>query len=84
MEHTNDAVKRAQARYSNKKPTADKQAEQINARGKNCPFQSTEEKPVRCGSQCQLYRGNKTGYECPLQELSAISWSLNPQKPAKY
>jgi hypothetical protein len=79
----NDAVRRAQERYGGrKKSTADKDAETINSRNKLCPFQSSQEKPVRCGSQCQLYKMGKDGYECPLQELSRISFALNP--PTKY
>ena len=50
----------------------------LQEKGKICPFQSSAGSPVLCGGDCQLYRADKRGYECPLQELPAISFSLKP------
>lgn len=51
---------------------------------KTCPFQSTESKQVPCDPQCKLYKHNSHGYECPIQELSAISYALRSfQQPKK-
>ncbi len=42
---------------------------------KICPFQSAANSPVRCSSECMLFRAKKVGYECPLSELSVIAFS---------
>jgi len=42
---------------------------------KICPFMSRKGEPVFCNSQCKLYRSNRPGYECHLQEMQAISWN---------
>ena len=42
---------------------------------KICPFQSAADKPVRCSSECMLFRPKKLGYECPFSELSVIGFS---------
>jgi len=62
-----------------KQRVAQTQAQVVYAKSeKFCPFQSTAEKPVRCSSECMLFRVKKPGYECPLMELPAISYSLAP------
>lgn len=43
---------------------------------KLCPFMSTADKQAACTPQCKLYKPNSHGYECPVQELSAISFQL--------
>ena len=30
-----------------------------------------------CNSKCKLFRFNKAGHNCPLQEVFAVSWKLN-------
>ena len=50
---------------------------------KLCPFQSSPDEEVECSEKCALYRGKKKdGFNCPLIELSSISWLLKgaPQK----
>ncbi len=42
---------------------------------KICPFMSDLKNHVACRSDCQLYRANRNGFECPLQELQSISWN---------
>jgi len=42
-----------------------------------CPFQSTPEKPVRCHSNCALFRvTKKEGYNCALLEIPDSAFSL--------
>lgn len=44
---------------------------------KLCPFQSTPDCEIPCTPRCSLFRGNKPrGFECPLAELTSISWQL--------
>ena len=43
---------------------------------KICPFMSTPDKQVACTAQCKLYKHNKHGYECPIQELTALSFQM--------
>jgi len=43
---------------------------------KICPLMSAAGQQVACTSQCKLYKHNSHGYECPLQELNAISFQL--------
>lgn len=45
---------------------------------KLCPFQSQPGNPVRCSSECMLFRSKKPNFECPFLELPAISFSLSP------
>jgi len=51
------------------KPTSDKL----------CPFMSDANNEVSCTPICKLYKHNAHGYECPIQELNAISFSLRPK-----
>lgn len=48
---------------------------------KYCPFSfGNPNGPTACGDQCKLYRQSKSLYCCPLQELSAISFTLRPRQ----
>ncbi len=57
---------------------------------KICPFMSTPYHLAACNSRCMLHRNGKAkNYECPLIELTSISWTLrgkytNPQKRNDY
>jgi hypothetical protein len=43
-----------------------------------CPFQSSVSGLVSCRNSCKLYRRDKagSGFECPFQELSGLSYHV--------
>jgi hypothetical protein len=53
----------------------------VGATDKICPFQSTPDQSVVCSSRCKIYRADKTDYECPIQELNAISFNTRGLRP---
>lgn len=55
--------------------------ESAETKDKICPFQSTPDRSVACSSQCKLYRADKPKFECPFQELNAISFNTRGLRP---
>jgi hypothetical protein len=68
--------------YNVNKEDQQKSTGEINE--KICPFQSTKKEQVPCTPQCKIYKHNSHGYECPTQELTAISYALRPKPQQKY
>lgn len=72
-EEMKDRIEKTRQKYG----SSGKDRKEIPKDMKICPFQSTPDEEVPCTNRCALFRsGKQAGYECPISELTSMSWVL--------
>lgn len=76
MTQINDLLKSKNFKKAEAEPGEQAQITRNIIEGKICPVMSTRDVQVACTPQCQWYKHNSHGYECPIQEANVISYQL--------
>ncbi len=77
MEERIEATRKKYAKNTEDEGEKKRTKKRIPKDMKICPFWSTPDEEVPCSARCALYRsGKQAGYECPLTELTSMSWVL--------